>query len=354
MKLSITVLFFFFAFALSAQIPAGYYNPANGLMGGALQNALHNIIKNHNVQLYSNLYNVYDSSDLKSNTQVWDMYSDVPSGTPPYVYYNVTGDRCGSYTQEGDCFNREHSWPQSWFNYSTGAVYSDAFHIFPTDGWVNAQRSNYPFGEVNNPSWTSQNGSKLGPNATQGYTQTVFEPIDEYKGDIARGLLYVAVRYLGEDGTWVSSPATNQATILPWELCVLLNWHNQDPVSPKEINRNNAIYKWQNNRNPFIDRPGFADSAFTCTLVGITNLKNTLDLTIFPNPCGEWVKVNFSQQVANGNIFLINALGEILKTQTIGKTKETMIDVSGLAGGIYILNVSTPSFTARKKLVIEH
>src|ERR1700741_3917779 len=113
--------YFFLVIIVSAvrifcQAPAGYYNAAAGLTGSSLQNALHNIIKNHTVTPYSNLYAAFDSTDLKPNTQVWDMYSDNPSGTPPYVYYNNSTYQCGNYNSEGDCFNREHSWPQSWFN----------------------------------------------------------------------------------------------------------------------------------------------------------------------------------------------------------------------------------------------
>jgi len=341
---------FFCAWAGLAQIPAGYYNTASGLTGGSLQMALHNIIKNHTVVPYSSLYTLYDSSDTKSNGQVWDMYSDVPGGTPPYVYYNTGVWHCGTYTGEGDCYNREHSWPQSWFN-GVSPPYSDAFHIFPTDGWVNAQRSNYPYGEVLNPSWTSLNGGKLGNNTTVGYSQTVFEPIDEYKGDIARGLLYMAVRYLGEDSAWANSPATNKATILPWQLCLLLNWHNQDTVSAKEITRNNAIYKWQNNRNPFIDRPGFADSAFTCTLVGIYEAEKELAFSVFPNPAQETIRVNFSGYAMH-TIRLLNSLGEEVIAETT-LSAGTRLNVSALPRGFYIVQVSTATGLGQKKLLIE-
>lgn len=343
---------FIFPFTLSflsftAQIPVGYYNSASGLTGSALQNALHNIIKNHSVVPYSSLYSVYDSSDTKANGQVWDMYSDIPSGTPPYVYYNISADHCGTYTQEGDCYNREHSWPQSWFN-GVSPPYSDAFHIFPTDGWVNNVRSNYPYGEVSNPTWTSLNGSKLGNNSTAGYSQTVFEPIDEYKGDIARGLLYMAVRYLGEDSGWANSPATNKATILPWYMCLLLNWHNQDPVSAKEVRRNDEIYAWQNNRNPFIDRPGFADSAYTCTLAGVNGfVKEPFEVLLYPNPATEAIHIKTGTDT---HIKFYDALGQLVLSAEGGGA--VWINVNGLGKGIYLIKLEGNNGTVTRRLVI--
>ena len=166
-----------------AQIPVGYYNTAQGLTGNPLKIALHNIIDNHTQISYTALWNAYQKTDRKANGKVWDMYSDVPSGTPPYQFTFVT-DQCGNYAVEGDCYNREHSWPQSWFNSVTGPV-SDLFHVYPTDGKVNGERSNYPYGNVGVASITTSNGGKLGTCSNLGYNLTVFEPINEYKGDLA-------------------------------------------------------------------------------------------------------------------------------------------------------------------------
>ena len=235
--------------SLVAQIPSGYYNNANGKTGDELKTALHNIIKGHHVVSYGGLINAFAYTDCKPNGKIWDIYSD-------YEYSLSTG-LCGEYEQEGDCWNREHTWPQSWFNQST-TPRSDLFHVYPTDGFVNAQRGNYPFGEVNNPTYTSGNGSKLGPCVTQGYSGKVFEPVDEYKGDIARSYFYMSVRYTGEDDDWGTSGMTNKADIKPWAMTMLLRWSDEDPVSQKEIDRNNAVYGYQNNRNPFIDHPEYA------------------------------------------------------------------------------------------------
>ena len=240
-----------------AQPPANYYNAANGLTGDQLKTALHNIIKGHTTISYSQIWNAYWSTDNKGNGVVWDMYSDVPGGTPPYVYH-LGQDQCGSYNSEGDCYNREHSWPSSWFN-DQSTPRTDMHHIFATDGYVNNRRGNFPFGEVRSATWTSQNGSKLGSCKTSGYSGTVFEPIDAYKGDFARAIMYMSVRYYSEDSGWGSSDMTNKSTILPWAIDMLLRWNDQDPVSQKEIDRNNAIYNdYQHNRNPFVDHPEYA------------------------------------------------------------------------------------------------
>jgi len=253
---------------LFSQIPNGYYNSATGLSGAPLKTALYNIINGHTVVSYSGLWNAFYTTDDKPNGKVWDMYSDIPNGTPPYEY-TFGSDQCGNYSGEGDCYNREHSFPQSWFGEASPMV-SDLFHIYPTDGYVNSMRSNYPFGEVNSPTWTSLNGSKRGPCASPGYTSTVFEPRDEYKGDFARSYFYMATRYENVIASWQNNTGANEVlngTSYPcydqWFLDVLLSWHTADPVSQKEIDRNNTIYySFQNNRNPYIDHPEYVSSVW--------------------------------------------------------------------------------------------
>lgn len=245
------------ALSVAAQAPSNYYNSANGLTGNSLKVALHNIIKGHTSISYGQIWNAFWSTDNKGNGIVWDMYSDRPNGNPPYVYY-LGQDQCGTYSGEGDCYNREHSWPSSWFN-DQSTPRTDLHHIFATDGYVNNRRGNYPFGEVRSATWTSRNGSKLGSCKTSGYSGTVFEPIDEYKGDFARAIMYMSVRYYNEDSGWGNSDMTTKSVIQPWAINMLLRWNELDPVSQKEIDRNNAIYNdYQHNRNPFVDHPEYA------------------------------------------------------------------------------------------------
>lgn len=257
-----------------AQIPANYYNTATGLSGTPLRQALHDIIDAHSAKSYSSLLSYYQTTDKKPNNTVWDMYSDVPNGTPPYTF--TFSQNCGNYSNEGDCWNREHSWPQSWFNSSSPMV-SDLFHVYPTDGKVNGWRGNYPYGEVSNPSITTLNGGKLGPCTFPGYTGTVFEPINEYKGDFARTYFYMCTRYYTEDSGWQTNDMITGANLKPWALELMKKWHQQDPVSAKEIARNNAVYGIQGNRNPFIDHPEYVcmiwPSGSYCSIVpSITNI----------------------------------------------------------------------------------
>lgn len=248
--------------------PAGYYSSAQGLTGSALRSALHNIIDNHNSQSYNSLWNHFEDTDAKPNGKVWDMYSDNPGGTPPYQF-SFGSDKCGTYHDEGDCYNREHSWPKSWFN-DGYPMYTDLFHLYPTDGKVNGMRSNHPFGEVGSATWVSENGSKLGYCSYPGYSGIVFEPIDEYKGDFARTYFYMCTRYYGEDSGWESNAMINGANLKTWALNMMLEWHVNDPVSQKEIDRNNAVYQIQGNRNPFIDNPNYAQMIWDPTWSGGT------------------------------------------------------------------------------------
>lgn len=251
-------LLLFSAITLSySQIPSGYYNVVNGLTGTALQQSLHDIIDNHTVVTYTSLWTWFKQTDKKANGKVWDMYSDIPGGTPPYEYTFVT-NQCGTYVNEGDCYNREHSWPKSWFGDVT-PMNCDIFHLYPTDGKVNGIRDNYPYGKVGTATWTCLNGSKRGNCISPGYTGTVFEPRDEYKGDFARTYFYMETRYYNEDSGWPGSPMTSGSQLLPWAQTLMMLWHLQDPVSQKEISRNDSIYKnVQHNRNPFIDHPEYA------------------------------------------------------------------------------------------------
>jgi endonuclease I len=266
-RLGLALVFVLCASILFSQqptVPNGYYDGTETLTGAPLKTALYNIIKGHNNIGYSGLWGAYKTTDklvIGSISYVYDMYS-VKSDSSASYYFTHTTDQCGNYSGEGDCYNREHSFPKSWFN-DASPMYSDLFHIVPTDGYVNGKRSNYPFGEVASPTWTSTNGSKLGACSYPGYTGTVFEPIDEYKGDFARIYFYMATRYEDVIAGWPGSEMTN-GTSFPcfstWALSMLIEWNIQDPISEKEINRNEAVYLFQNNRNPFVDHPEFVAS----------------------------------------------------------------------------------------------
>lgn len=342
------------SFVLVAQIPTGYYNSAQGLTGNPLKTALHNIIKNHTQISYNALWTAYQKTDKRTNGKVWDIYSDIPGGTPPYEFTFVT-NQCGNYSVEGDCYNREHSWPQSWFNSIAGPT-SDLFHVYPTDGKVNGQRNNYPYGNVSIASWTSLNGGKLGLCSNLGYSLTVFEPIDEYKGDLARTYFYMSTRYYLEDGSWSTSDATNKATILPWQVNVLLQWHHQDPVSAKEVARNDSIYyKFQHNRNPFIDNPQWADSIWTKDVtVFIKELNVEHSFSIYPNPGQESVIITTrAPQSDFSTIQITDISGKMIEEKEVIFSESVQIDCSKWQSGIYFISIKNSRSASNLKFLKE-
>lgn len=239
--------------AVYAAEPTNYYKSCEGKSGKSLLSALQDVVGPHKNVGYDGLWDVYKDSDVDGNGKLWDMYST--------KRWSTTSERCGNYKKVGDCVNREHSFPKSWFSEGQ-PMKSDAFHVYPTDGKVNGQRSNYPYGEcANGTTLASNNGvqalGKLGTSTFPGYSGKVFEPVDEYKGDLARTYFYMAAAYMDKIGGWSSDMLAGNSypAYKEWAVNLLLKWHRQDPVSDKETDRNDAVYRHQNNRNPFIDHP---------------------------------------------------------------------------------------------------
>lgn len=274
-----------FCFFVSfAQIPAGYYNNAANKTGETLRGALRDIVTAGSVKMpYTSssfdIWDAYGQTDVRPGTNtIWDMYSDVPGGTPQYTYTLYT-NQCGTAGAEGDCYAREHQVPNSWwggFDDASNPQYTDLHHLPPADQYVNNFKSAHPIGKVGTATFTSSNGSKVGSCSWPGYTGVVFEPIDEYKGDFARAYLYVATRYMNRLSAWVTSyPGTEAQFVInstgnnykQWFIDMLVQWTLLDPVSQKEIDRNDAIYYStpQHNRNPYIDHPEYVCLVWSST-----------------------------------------------------------------------------------------
>ena len=238
--------------------PTNYYNSALGKNDEQLMTALRDIIRGHTVLSYNALWNAFKTTDTDAQGYIIDMYSNCRYRPDQHG---------GSASNVGEGFNREHSFPKSWFNDET-PMYTDLFHLYPTDIRVNSQRSNYPFGVCANGT-RLVNGKlygkgKLGTSTYPGYTGTVFEPDDEYKGDFARTYFYMVTCYKIELRDWPGSPQLNYAVnkykaFSTWSINMLMEWTRLDPVSEKEIKRNDAVYGLQGNRNPFIDHPELAE-----------------------------------------------------------------------------------------------
>ena len=282
-RILLFVLCSFIVIALSAKtvtpaasLPA-YYAKIDGKSAKSLFDAVHEVVKVGYSSLgYDGLWGAYQHTDLRDNGKIWDMYSDCS--------WTYKSDQCGSYSSECDCYNREHSIPKSWYGDTKSGPGCDIFHLVPTDGKVNGMRSNYAFGEVSSASYTFD-GAKLGSSKsitiTNGNTiagnegtsiscsaNKVFEPRDEYKGDFARGYFGAMIRWAGDhqsftdgDGGKIfsSSYAAGSFGLTKYGVALLMKWHRQDPVSQKEVDRNNGIQQTQGNRNPFIDYPYLAE-----------------------------------------------------------------------------------------------
>lgn len=282
-----SLLFFFLLSVLTvwAQGPnetGTYYQTADGKKAEELKSALFAVISPHTIQTYTpGVWNAVNSYDLREDGKIWDIYSNISNFTP-----KTDQDKGEGWDVEAQRYNREHAMPKSWFNENksqkanTTAVYpmyTDLHHLFPTDAYINTFRSNYPYGEVKKVLKQSEGGfSKFGPCVDSiGYVSystnsVVFEPNDEYKGDLARVYFYMATcyeSYVNEENKtrtpedWDNSDKTMlDGSVYPffkeWALKMLLRWAANDPVSEKEIKRNEAIYGIQGNRNPFVDYPG--------------------------------------------------------------------------------------------------
>ncbi len=241
--------------------PSDYYANALNKSDQALLTALYNIITSHTNIGYDGLWDAYADTDTDERGYYIDMYSTYDK----YTYSN----KCGSYSAIGDCINREHSVPKSWWGGSKLPQYSDIFNIVPTDGYVNNQRSNYPYGvceggtRLTNGQYVAK--GRKGTSTHAGYSGVVFEPDDEYKGDFARAYFYMAACYNNVISGWTKSGGStffagnSYPVFTTYAIGLLMEWHRLDPVSEKETKRNCYAHAWQGNRNPFIDHPELAE-----------------------------------------------------------------------------------------------
>lgn len=242
------------AFGAYAEAPDGYYSALNGKNKAALKQAVKQVARKHTTVSYGDptwsAFRTTDTHTVGGQLVWWDMYSDrnvaVSSGHPD--------------------MNIEHSVPNSWWGKTQNDAYKDLFHLNPSDKDANSRKSNYPLGLVATVKWTNGVTTVGKPQSGDcGGAPYVFEPADEYKGDFARTYFYMFTIY--DDINWSVSQndrnfmfdGSSYPTLRPWAYSMLLEWAKNDPVDEKERNRNEAIYKIQKNRNPFIDLPNLAE-----------------------------------------------------------------------------------------------
>jgi endonuclease I len=376
MKKIYTFLLVLLSVVTFAQAPINYYNSATGT-GYALKTQLRTIItNNHNDQGYNALWTLYTNTAFRDNFyendgSLLDLYSENPTGVDPYNYTS-TNNQCGNYNSEGDCYNREHLVPQSYFDeFQTNPMRNDAFHVVPSDGKVNGDRGNFGFGIVGTATYTSQNGSKRGNMSASPYssfTGVVFEPINAFKGDVARAFFYFATRYESSMGSFynAANSTTCQAkTMFDGStnkvfsdnfILVLMKWHLDDPVSSIEIAKNNAIYNYQGNRNPYIDNPSYVCAIWSaqCATVNSLNRADFAALSnsvIYPNPSTDQ-RINIQTETVLDEIQLINVNGQIMQQIKNPAVENNTYSVKNIASGFYFLRLTSENQSVVKKVIV--
>jgi len=265
---------------------------------------------------------------------------------------------------EGTGYNREHTWPQSWFGGSVAPMESDLFQLYPTDNFVNNQRGSDPYAEVDFPTWTSLNGSRKGNSSTPGYVGPAFEPIDAYKGDVARNYFYMTTRYYLDDAGWPGSAMTSGADLLPWAVDLLLEWHAADPVSRKELERNGTIWGIQGNRNPFIDRPEFAALMLSDAVSAMDGEPAPVFAlgTNAPNPFGSVTRIPFAAPAGTSvRLSIYDVSGRLVATLVDGPARAGRQDVmwdsrdrggAPAASGIYFYRFEAGDRRETRRMVL--
>jgi endonuclease I len=310
-----------------------------------------------------------------------DVYSEVPniSGNTTFndsYSFTSSSQQCGSSTPsvEGVCYNREHTIPQSVFS-SAYPLYSDAHFVLPTDNRVNGWRDNYPFGQVvtttavaatnatvsnadNIPVYMT-NQSRLGQNTntdyTAGYSGVVYEPLDEFKGDIARAMLYFATRYEDQIPSWsyVMFNGTSNQVFTNTFLNIMIKWHLLDAVSPYEISKNNAVYLFQGNRNPYIDDPSYVCQIWStqCATLSTDSFAFENTISIYPNPAVN-NEVTISSETELKSIVLYNINGQIIQEIKNPTRVDNSYKLNNLSSGFYLVQMASENAVATKKVIV--
>jgi endonuclease I len=322
--------------SVTGQIPPGYYDSANGLTGEALKTALHNIIKNHTEYPYS------QTDELLMETD-----EDPDNSDNVILLYKGTSQAKSTFGGNPDDWNREHVWAKSHGDFGdVPPCGTDLHHMKPEDASVNADRGNKDF----------DNGGVQHPEATGCYwDDDSWEPRDEVKGDVARMIFYMSVRYEGDNGEpdlevvdWVNSAPEPEHG----KFSALYQWHQDDPPDAFEINRNNVIYSYQDNRNPFIDHPEYLILIYDPT--NAVNDRYYGSLSVYPNPASEYVCVSLPVQCEEEGILSVtNVIGQLIETRIITHSASSQhLDISSLPNGLHILTFQTGARVFKTKFRI--
>ena len=318
------VILIFLTYGAGAQIPPGYYNGTEGLYGEELKAVLHDIIDDHDEPSYSDLRDfILPESD-----------EDPQNSNNIILLYTGRSQAKSTFGGGINDWNREHVWAKSHGGFDNDPPCgTDAHMVRPTDASVNADRGNKDFDE----------GGQQHSEATGCYyTDVSWEPRDEVKGDVARMILYMDVRYEGDNGeldlTAVDAVNTSPAPE-HGRLSILLEWHEEDPPDAFEINRNEVVYSYQGNRNPFVDHPEFVYEIWGES-AGIENPLRGSAVLLYPNPvCGE-MHITINKQLSGIMQYKIYSYaGQAFYNGEFEATNNFSIDCSNIPGGFYFISL---------------
>jgi len=316
--------------AVYASIPVGFYTTAEGKKAAALKTELHNIICQDTTHYLGyglgkgNTWEGFYYTDRNTATNaVVDMYSDsvryFPNPNP-------------NFTAFGSTIEIEHSVPKSWWGCDIthpDCPAKDLNHLYPADGTTNMSKNDNPLGVVTGTPTLNNGASKVGPGAYDGYVGNVFEPADEYKGDFARSYFYMATAYEHYVNKWDTTKPENMMqnnrypVLKPWAIALLLQWHRQDPVSAKEVTRNDVVYGIQKNRNPFIDHPELIEYIWG----NRTNIPYRLDGGI-TFPYLSWPSDNDSINL--GKVYYLQTKDTTINLQAMNLTGDLNLSLGGI------------------------
>ena len=345
---------------VQANIPQSYYDQANNLSSDELKEALHQIISNHVIYPYTS-----------NSTDTWDIIQE--SDQDPNENNNIilvyTGrsqdkgyrDGSGNYSQyengngtQSNSWNREHIWPKSHgFPDEDDNAYTDVHNLKPCDRSVNSSRGTKDF----------DFGGNQHSEASDCLTDSdSWEPPDYVKGDIARILFYMVIRYDPgvdhENNTFdlelVDYTTPNNTDPILGKLSSLLEWHVSDPVDDFEINRNEIIFGFQENRNPFIDHPNLVNFLWGENVgqnwnenLSFNNISFENDLTVFPNPSTGIL--NFSKELQNEKIEIFSLTGQKIYERQVTNINSIKLNLNT---GIYLLKISNNLRVKNSKIII--
>lgn len=294
------------ALPMLAQIPEGYYSSLKGKKGAELKTAIHDIIKKANMLEYGsgNRYTWWGfwSTDRNENGYFIDRYSSEKEWV-----------KSTSQGAAGAGMNIEHSFPKSWWGGAKSQAYKDLYNLMPCEGKINSTKSNYPMGIV--VSGDKGNGwTKVGK-GTDG--KWYWEPADPWKGDFARGYMYMATAY--QDYTWKGTQALQilqqgaYPTLQKWAYTLYIQWAKADKPNALEIKRNNDVAKIQGNRNPYVDFPNLMEYVWGDSTNIAFNPETTVKSSSYvngdgggggsidPDPTPDATKVNIYQATFTSN-----------------------------------------------------